>query len=534
VWFIRRLDAEIASKIPVASIPASSQSIQQRELRTIAEQSNHHWAYALPVLVAISLFYVFIASYGTFKDLPGIQTNYYDRMCEGFRHGHLHILEAPSPSLLAKPDPFHGSNIQLWLWDASLYKGKYYLYWGPVPGLLLLLFKVITRHQGEITDQWPTVLFMLGRLYAGAALLVALGSHVRQKQAPWIVALGVAIFGLANPAPWIVARPHVYEASLAAGQCFLLWGLVAAYYGIVRSDGRWRTLLLAGLAWSLAIGSRITMVIPVPLLIAITAAVVYVRVDRSKLGALGNLLAMGLPVGLTLAGYASYNYLRFESIFEFGTTYQVTVQKYVTAPQYVIPNLFSYLFAPVDWSCQFPFVTSPKFRPLPRIIDWPSDYETFEPVSGLLTSAPWCWLAGVALLRPLIRLWQWWKHPNPTTRAAVSAPELWALLAGLAILPAIMPALGMWEASMRYSGDALAGLLIAATLAAFWLLRRAEISRSPWLRVQTRSALVLLGGYTCLVGAFCAMATYNEPFKNNNPILYQRLDDMLSVCAADR
>jgi len=84
--------------------------------------------WALPVTLLISVYYLFLASAGTFHDLAS-QLSYYDQMCEGFRQGHLYIPLVPSPALLASDDPFRYSNLNLWLWDATLYKGHYYLYY---------------------------------------------------------------------------------------------------------------------------------------------------------------------------------------------------------------------------------------------------------------------------------------------------------------------------------------------------------------------------------------------------------------------
>ena len=142
----------------------------------------------------------------------------------------------PLPHCWRNPTP---STHPIWLWDASLYKGRYYLYWGPVPALLLLLFKGIARYHGTIIDQWPTLLFMLGRLYAGAAIILRMSRYVRTRMPAWFVGLSILIFGLASPTPFIVARPHIYEACLAAGQCFLFWGLYAALCGIINFCSRY-------------------------------------------------------------------------------------------------------------------------------------------------------------------------------------------------------------------------------------------------------------------------------------------------------
>src|SRR5580698_3527689 len=132
----------------------------RRRLFELDPATVRQGVWAVPVLAVVSLFYVFAASAGLFRDLP-TETDYYNRLAEGFRHGHLYFDELPSPALLAKPDPFASENAGLWLWDASLYKGHYYMYWGPVPGLLLLAFKTLTSSHDRISDQWPTTLFTL-------------------------------------------------------------------------------------------------------------------------------------------------------------------------------------------------------------------------------------------------------------------------------------------------------------------------------------------------------------------------------------
>jgi hypothetical protein len=104
------------------------------------------------LLAAIELTYVFIITAGTFTTWPTWNANY-NQLAEGFRAGHLHVISEPSPALLARPNPFDWSNFNLWYLDASLYKRHYYLYWGPVPALLVLAFKVVARIKAEVGDQ---------------------------------------------------------------------------------------------------------------------------------------------------------------------------------------------------------------------------------------------------------------------------------------------------------------------------------------------------------------------------------------------
>ncbi|MEY4582637.1 MAG: hypothetical protein RL701_7340, partial [Pseudomonadota bacterium] len=129
----------------------------------------------LPVfawLALLTFYYTFVATAGTFV-LTDWQTDYYDLMVSGWQKGHLYLTVEPLPSLLERKDPFNHDYSDDWLWDASLFKGRYYLYWGPVPGLCLWVFKAITNTKAVIRDQWLVLFFMLMRLYAGSALIIA-------------------------------------------------------------------------------------------------------------------------------------------------------------------------------------------------------------------------------------------------------------------------------------------------------------------------------------------------------------------------
>lgn len=472
-----------------------------------------------------------------FREVPG-QTDYYDRMAEGFKSGHLYIKEAPSPRLLAAFDPYEDQNVRLGLWDASLYKGRYYLYWGPVPALLLLAFKAVSGSTATVSDQWPTLIFMLGRFYAGAALIFALCRARFLRPPAWLVVLAVAAFGLAAPGPFIVARPHVYEACLAAGQCFLLWGMWAALRGITRREARLPLFVLAGGLWALAIGSRVTMLFAVPLLVAITTLTTLLlpRPANGKGGSgwaelFQSALALGLLPTAAIGAYAYYNYARFDSVMEFGVTYQITYQKFWTHGAYVVPNLLSYLWAPLDWSCRFPFAFPLENRPPFQFMSWPPGYLTFERVAGVLVMAPWCYLLLLGAWRLISFCWERAYNPR-LSGTAMSMSELWVLLSSFAILPTMIPVLSLWEASMRYSGDALSGVLMASTLGAFWLVRRGDSSRRPMVRWQARGLVVALGLYTCFVGAFSGVASYSDPLRMNNPTLYRWLESTISVCSA--
>ena len=486
--------------------------------------------WALAITAVISLYYVFLASAGRFIDVPR-QLDYYDQMAEGFRHGHLYVQKQPAPQLLASSNPFDPKFFPIWLWDASLYNGHYYMYWGPVPGLALLAYKVITRTQGVITDQWITTLLTLGRLYAGVALIGSLASRARIRQPAWVVCLAIAVFGLANPVPFTVARPHIYEGSLMGGQCFLFWGLVAAFWGVELPARRRWLFALASASFGLASGCRATVLVAVPFLIVISAGFAWYGGKPSWRERLRDGLALVLPVGLAVGAYGAYNYARFDSVTEFGLHYQATLQPFYGKGEFVVPNVFAYLLAPVMWSCHFPYVTILGGRAPSALITWPPGYLTFERVGGVLLTAWWCWLALVWVYGALRQLSPRTRSVARSSSPTLTAHELWASLCAIACVLTVLPVLTLWEASMRYVGDAIGGLVVVSTLAAFGLLERARASRNRIFAAAAPALVVVLGLQTCVIGALAAFTSYDDPLKTANPVLYKRLERTLSVCA---
>ena len=200
--------------------------------------------------------YLFFVSAGRLTHWPTYLT-FLDDQAEGFRARHLHFAIEPAAALLAKANPFDPAWKPLWYWDASLYNGHYYLYWGPVPALLLAGFKTLCRVHARVGDQY--VVFALASLQALAGLLLIDRAHRRLFPAvPGIfVVLAVGVFAFVNPTLYNLARAGVYEAAIVGGHAFLITGLLFAFQAVTGGGPRQRLYLaLAGVSWALALGCR--------------------------------------------------------------------------------------------------------------------------------------------------------------------------------------------------------------------------------------------------------------------------------------
>ena len=199
--------------------PADSRSVK-------ASERGGLWGVAAAV-VAVLLAYVWIVTAGTWTRWP-TYTAYHQKQADAFRSGQLHLHDVPDPRLMALDDPYDPvANKPYRLHDASLYNGRYYLYWGPVPALMLAGVNTIpgVRH---VPDQVLVFACSAGALGFAALLLL----HVRRRHFPdapaWSVPLGVLTIGLATPAPFILGRASVYEVAVVSSLMFLLAGLYCA------------------------------------------------------------------------------------------------------------------------------------------------------------------------------------------------------------------------------------------------------------------------------------------------------------------
>lgn len=326
--------------------------------------------------------------------------NYYSELAKGFRQGNLYLPEKPSSALLALSNPYDTVlrkqvGIEDFPWDITLYKGRFYIYWGPSPAVFLLPFgnDMLSR----IEDYHLTLIFAFG-LFIYAAWIVT-SFWLRLKDAPvWALALLLLVIGFSIPVTTMLKRGEVYEAAIFACQFFFIGGCYWAFSSLMdETPAAWK-LALASLHWAFAIGARVT-ILPA---VAVTALVMVVPIfsldwktrPSTRSGQrLRLLLAAGIPLLAGGAALAWYNDARFGSIFEFGVRYQLANVDYTQFEgsfgfKYLVENLKTYFLYPVKFESRYPFFSLVEYTP------------SNDRLSGLLYIAPFILL----LFLPLFRL----------------------------------------------------------------------------------------------------------------------------------
>lgn len=338
----------------------------------------------------------------------GYTSDYYAQQASAFRHGQVALETKPDPALLALPniyDPKARKNIPL-LGDASVYEGKYYLYFGPLPSILLALITLLFPIQ--LGDQIFVYIFTIGLFLFQSLLFIEIVCRYFRNLPDWLIPLGVMFLGVVGPFLRMLAHPLIHEAAISGGQLFATMGMYLAFMALKDHSISSRKLFLAGCFWAFAIATRATQLIPIGLMTGVTLFFLLYKSRNEMDGSFGfatlSFLSPLVIGGLLLAWY---NWIRFDSIFEFGLYYQLAAfdlqQNYsiLFSRIYLIQNIFNYFINPFEVRSVFPFLFPAAGRETPVFLspELPKLYIVEEAkFPGLLSSTPFLIFAILPIL----------------------------------------------------------------------------------------------------------------------------------------
>ncbi len=374
----------------------SSIFIFQRKPSFIKSETLQNMALFSHLWVAIFIIYAFFITFGNFTTWKA-STRYYALLADAFGKGQLHVDVDPGQDLLTATDPYDsvgGRTFNDDVWDLSLYNGKLYLYWGPVPALMLTPFQLIT--DTKTADLFLVYFFLCGLLIFNTLILLKLRQLFFSTLQTRYVILSIFLIGLILPIPWALNIPDVYEAAIGAGQFFLMGGV---YFSIraLEEKIRNRFLFFAGLFWACSVGSRAINAFPIIFMAALTAFWIWknqprpIHWKRAILAA--STLLTPLVLGAILISW--YNWARFDSPLEFGLRYQITIYNlnrdmHLTfQPAYFPLNFYAYLFQPFEGISKFPFIKPITIHSLMETLNIkPPNLFAGGRVTGIIFSMP--------------------------------------------------------------------------------------------------------------------------------------------------
>ncbi|HEY2982007.1 MAG TPA: hypothetical protein VGJ22_12560 [Anaerolineales bacterium] len=481
----------------------------------------------IAINLLMALIYVWFVSVGRWTDWPA-SSNYYDMLATALSHGHIALETEADPALLALPDPYDGqarANFPF-LWDMSLYNGKYYLYWGPAPALIAAGIKLIDPV--EIQDHVIVFTACLGLLGAQTLLITTIWKRFYLHLPAWTLFAGILLAGLVMPITWMLNRPEIYEASIASAQFFLVAGVCFALRAFDRPFPSASFLSLASIFWVLAIGSRAALLVGILFLVILTLLQTLKLHRMNRDNSLNrSLLAFGLPMLLGGLALGWYNFARFGSVFDFGIKHQLTwvnfhqIYNHVASIQYFGPNLKNYLLTPFGRMVKFPFLR-PMFGKDVGIAEnlVPGLFHA-EKLTGLVYSFPF-FIFG---LIPIALLLKDWLGKRST---AEPTPDLlrWIVLSLAAyVLLEFGALLLFFYSTMRYIAD-ISPMLTVLALIGFWQGYEFIEKRVVWRQLYSTAALILIVA-SIVIPNLLAVSSSNNRFRRLNPELLERIDAMI-------
>lgn len=345
------------------------------------------------LLQTVFIGYIFLlyAYYPHFHlGLTQFPSSLYQYLTEGLLSGQLHLLISPSNELLQLPNPYDPStNKGLILFDASLYQGKYYLYFGPLPVIFFYLpIKLLTGLYP--TDGFATLFFLMAAFLINYFLLL----KIKRQYFPNISELESLFMGLllsiTNGAVFLLSRPLVYEVAIASAYCAMSFALFFLYRLI--NTQRLQDLMLFSLCLALSVAGRPHFV----LICCLLLAAVYLYLMCTTLNPKPGLQLIALLTPALLIGFslALYNYQRFHSILDFGHVWQLSCNNiqvlhdkltdFSNMPRNFFYSFYFYFLSPFKFIATLPY-TSLVWYKCNHHID--NDY-CLEGIAGALTTTP--------------------------------------------------------------------------------------------------------------------------------------------------
>ncbi|RJP54798.1 MAG: hypothetical protein C4557_02355 [Anaerolineaceae bacterium] len=391
-----------------------------------------------------------------------IRYEYYIELAKSFKKGQLHLEEEPSAALLSLSNPYdyflrRELGIEDFPWDVSLYDGKFYIYWGPAPALLLTVFGA---DQLSRMGDFHIALFFACGLFIYSALIAGT-FWARSVRNGGIFLLGILLLavGLYTPITIMMKGARIYEAAILGSQFFFIGGCYWAYASFTDPKPALWKLAFASLHWGFAIGSRVIILPSVAFSVLVTLFfMVRAYKPTTPKAWLPVLAAVGGPLMLAGLGLGWYNWARFGSIFEFGLRYQLANIDYsafenLFKGSYIGRNLYNYFAHPIKIASRFPWLTRIEY------------VASSDRLAGLLYVTPFILLLFSPVIRLVRNLFVSSRSGLQTKQSHLSEGWIFTTLTGSGIIMMTI-IMSYYFVAMRFMEDFMPSLLTAAALAA--------------------------------------------------------------------
>ncbi|MBD5496110.1 MAG: hypothetical protein HDR12_17515 [Lachnospiraceae bacterium] len=320
----------------------------------------------------------------------------YQELAEVISQGHFYLNAEPSEGLLNSENPYDTIYLQAngidYLADYAYYDGKYYVYFGIVPELLLYLpCYLITGH--HMPNYMAVFLFYCGFILA----VFALYREICRRWFPHTPFILYLITGILTVCSgnylFIIARPDLYDIPIMAANMFTVAGLWLWIYGKYAESAKIRnaSCFCGSMCMALVAGCRPQMLLFSFLAIPLFWDEVFKKRELFSKKNWQYTICICLPYLLTAAGIMYYNGVRFSSPFDFGATYSLTSND-MTKREFnlhqTLLGLWHFFVRPPVVESDFPFLQGVRIVSNTYMGKLTSEYT----YGGLLVSNAFLWV----------------------------------------------------------------------------------------------------------------------------------------------
>ncbi|MEI6277949.1 MAG: hypothetical protein WCQ16_01040, partial [Verrucomicrobiae bacterium] len=444
-----------------------------------------------------------------FPDISPHHYGFYNLLADSFAAGRVDLLIDPPKELLDLPNPRDPqANERTRILDVSLFGKRFYLYFGPVPALVLFLpFRWLGI--GKISEPLTVAFFSYGLFLSSLYILLTCVRRYIPNANKSLVLLSILAVAFSNSIPYVLRHPTVYEVAIVSGAFFAMLGLALLLrsWDGVKCSRTW--LLLASAAFGLSAGCRAIYLFACVLLFVYWLLTTFKR-PRSLTNSFLDGICLSAPFTVAVIYLLIYNYMRFGSPTEFGmnlflgpTLHHVEhMNSFANMP----PSLFLGVLCPPSLDNIFPFLHLRPFYPFPL----PPGFFNEEPNGGFLLTTP---ITLYSLL--MVGLWK-----REWVRSGVGLVV--SLIAGLGFLLMFIEKFMMISTTMRYQVDFAPTILLGALIGSIHFESTITI---PYKKYLLRSAMLVVIIYGIVAHLAFGVTGSLDTFRRGEPKSYFAMED---------
>lgn len=359
------------------------------------------------LLGIIAIFFILLSIINTYSSSEGNYGNgwlanittegtvYNKDFVEALKNGSFYLLDEPSEEFLNLENPYDNytrdSEVTRdidYKWDTAFYNEHQYVYFGILPVLLIFLpFNLLTNKYLKIS-----IVVFIFSLFIFILLKEILLKIVKRyfKEIPFInVFFSLIILLSGTLILYANGMSRVYELVIVVGLYFVLQGMYFILKSVESEDKKYFNIFLGSFCLALSVACRPTDLLASLIILPYLTVLLITNIKSKNWKSLFKLIiSVAIPylsVGISLMWY---NYVRFDSVFEFGAKYQLTISnmKELKSRIFAIPTgLICNFFSIPSFIYEFPFIENHN-----KLMPFYGYYYIENMIGGLFILAPIC------------------------------------------------------------------------------------------------------------------------------------------------